>query len=117
MRADLRRLHSPDVHDLRSWSPDDAKFAVLVQIMVGPEGSPGEESVDLTLCTAEWLAGRVREEGIVDCRHHVVVACYDYEEIERYLLQLVTACEGTSWPEVALQVARIGRWEFEDYSA
>ncbi len=114
MRAALRRLHSPDVYDLSSWSPDN-EFGVLVQMLVGPEGGPGEESFDVTLCTPGWLAERVRQEGIVDARHHLLIDTYDYDRLERYLCERVSACEGANWREVALQVARLGAWEFEDY--
>lgn len=114
MKAELRRLHSPDVSDLTSWSPD-GDFGVLVQLMAGPEGGPGEESFDITLCTAGWLAGRVRLEGIVDARHHLLVDSYDYDRLERYLSERVSACEGESWSEVAMRLGRLGKWEFEDY--
>lgn len=116
MRAVLRWLHSPDVYDLRSWSPEEAKFAILVQLMVGPDGALGEESFDVTVCTPTWLAEWVRDEGVIDARHHIVVDRYDYLRLERYLHERVAACEGASWEEVATQVARLGRWEFEDYS-
>jgi hypothetical protein len=115
MRAELRRLHSPDVADMASWSPDDDQFAILVQLMVGPADAPGEESFDLTLCTPGWLAHRVQTERIVDARHHLIVDAYDYDSVERYLRQRVADCEGESWKEVAEKVGRLGKWEFEDY--
>ena len=115
MRAELRRLHSPDVADLASWSPDGDQFAILVQLMVGPAGGRGEESFDLTLCGSGWLAHRVRTERIVDARHHLIIDTFDYDRIERYLRQRVADCEGESWAEVARQVGRLGKWEFEDY--
>jgi hypothetical protein len=116
MRGELRRMHSPDVPDLRSWSPDQGPAAILVQLMVGPDDGRGEESFDVTLCTADWLGQRARSEGIVDGRHHVVVSDFNYDDVERYFRSRVAACEGSSWQDVAAKVARIGRWEFEDYS-
>lgn len=115
MRAELRRLHSPDVADLTSWSPAEGDFGVLIQLMVGPEGGPGEESFDITLCTPGWLAELVQQQGIVDARHHFVVQTYEYDRLHRYLRELVSACDGESWGEVASKVARLGKWEFEDY--
>lgn len=114
MRATLRRLHSPDVYDLRSWSPE-GDFGILVQLLVGPVGGPGEESFGITLCTAAWLAERAREERIVDARHHVIVDAYDYDLVERYLQERVVGLEGSTWEEVAERLGRLGHWEFEDY--
>lgn len=114
MRAELRHLHSPDVMDLRTWYPDDPESAVLVQLLVGPEGAPGEEAFSLTLCTADWLAQRAEEDGVVDARHHLVVAEYNYDEVATFLRRRVAACEGETWQEVAAKVGRLARWEFED---
>lgn len=116
MRAQLRRLHSPDVDDLRTWSPDLGEPAILVQLMVGPDGSPGEEAFSLTLCTPEWLAQRAEADGIVDGRYHLVITEYDYRRMEQFLQRRVAACKGTTWSEVAAKVASLGRWEFEDYA-
>lgn len=116
MRAALRHIHSPDVHDLRSWVPSE-DFAVLLQLMVGPDNADGEESFAVTLCTPGWLEVQASREGIVDCRHHVVVTDYDFGTMEQYFQRRVAACQGDTWPEVAAQVGRLGLWEFEDYSA
>jgi hypothetical protein len=117
MRAELRRLHSPDVEDLTTWTPQASEFAILLQIMAGPEGAPGEESFDVTLCTPAWIASRVATDKIMDGRHLLIVARYDYPFIYRYISDYVSSCEGDTWQEVAARISRLGRWEFEDYRA
>ena len=54
MRAQLKRLHSPDVWDLKSFKPD-GPFSILVEAMAGPVDAPGEESFDIIVCTYDWL--------------------------------------------------------------
>jgi hypothetical protein len=49
MIAALKSLHSPDVADLHDWVPGSSEFAAVLQIMAGPEGTPGEESFAVTL--------------------------------------------------------------------
>jgi hypothetical protein len=109
-------MHSPDVHDLRDWKPESDEWAILIQLLVGPAGAPGEESFDVTLCTSGWLGRRAEDDGFIDGRHHVVVARYDYAATKQYFERRVSRCEGKDWPEVAQKVSRIGHWEFEDYS-
>jgi len=115
MKAAIRRLHSPDVFDLATWRPPEQDFGILVQMLVGPADRPGEESFDVTVCTAGWLAGLARADRVVDARHHLVVDQYDFDELEKYLQDRVSACDGSSWDAVAEELSRLGRWEFEDY--
>lgn len=110
MRAEFRRVHSPDVQALASWIPAD-DFAILLQMMVGQEDGPGEESFDLTLCTPGWLAQQLRDGDPIDGRHHLVVVGYDARQLERYLRTRVSACEGDTWQEIAAKLGRLGRWE------
>jgi hypothetical protein len=115
MLAELKRLHSPDVSDLPGWRPKTDDWAILVQILAAPQGSPGEESFDMTVCSPTWLARRVQDEHIVDGRHHLVIAEYDYGQLLDYISKYVASCEGTTWQDVATKLGRLGRWEFEDY--
>lgn len=114
VRAQLRSIRSPDVPDLFTWAPTGS-FSVVIELVIGPEGEPGEESFALTLCTPDQLAREASKEGITDGRHHFVVERYDFASFERYLRRRVEACEGESWDEVAAKLARIARSEFEDY--
>jgi hypothetical protein len=117
MKAEFRRLHSPDVEDLVDWAPEDDAFAVLVQIMAAPEGSPGEESFDVTVCSPAWVTQLVERGGIIEGRHMLIVANYDYSRLRDYILEYVSSCSGETWQQVAAKLSRLGRWEFEDYSA
>jgi hypothetical protein len=66
MLAELRRLHSPDVDDLRNWVSNSAEFAILVQIIASPAGSSGEESFDVTVCSPAWLVGQLVRPEITE---------------------------------------------------
>jgi Immunity protein 8 len=116
MMAELKRLHSPDVVELSNWTPESKDFAILLQIVVGPAGSPGEESFDVTLCSSAWVTRQVAEAKILEGRHLLIVAEYNYSLISDYISGYVSSCEGRTWQEIASKLSRLGRWEFEDYS-
>ena len=116
VRAEIKRFHSPDVLNLRTYVPEDAgDFGFLLQIMAGPVGRDGEESFDVVVCTARWIGQHLGTDGILVVRHYVVVDSYDYERLEAFLRHYVDQCSGTTWEEVAFRLGRLGKWEFEDY--
>jgi len=116
--ARLLRLHSPDVRDLGSYVPEDRRrFGFLVQLMAGPSDSEGEESFDFILCSPEWLAQELRPNDVLIGRHHLIVREYNYGAVLRFLEDYCKQCVGNTWEEVALQLGRLGKWEFEDYQA
>ena len=115
MDAHLLRLHRPDVADLSDWRAPIEPFSIMVQLMVGPANGRGEESFDVTLCSADWLKDRAASEGIVDTRSCHVVDGSDFDVARSYFARRVKACSGNDRSEVALKLSRIGRWEYEDY--
>lgn len=116
MRAELKRLHSADAPDLRTFRPADAEnFGLLIQVMAGPAGDDASESFDLVVCTPAWLAARLDVEPIIDGRHHLIVRAFDYEMLERFIRDYCAQSDGADWREVATKLSRLGRWEFEDY--
>lgn len=115
MRARLHSIFSSDVDHLEAWSPPSPDFAVTLRLMVGPDAGEGEESFDVTVCSASWLDRRAAREGIVDVRHHIVVESFHWLTLRSYFQRKVEACSGASWNEVAGQLGRFAYWEFEDY--
>ena len=114
--VELKRLHSPDVQDLRNWEPESQDFAIQLQTVVGPKGSPGEESFDVTLCTPGWVELQTQSQGIVSGHHLLIVAYYSYDLIYQYISKYLATCTGNTWQEVATKISRLGYWEFEDYN-
>lgn len=116
IQASLKRLHSPDVDDLESFVPEDPnRFGILVQAMFGPEGLEGEESFDLLVCTPAWMAEEVKHAGIVIGRHYLIVNTFDLPGLRAFLEDYAKSSPGKTWQEVTTKLARLGRWEFEDY--
>lgn len=116
MRAQIKRLHSPDVLDLKSYKPDSSNcFGFLLQVMAGPEGGEGEESFDVLVCTPQWLRLNHPPSEIVIGRHHLIVQEYEYGRLEAFLEDYCRHCEGETWQAIAEQLSRLGKWEFEDY--
>ena len=117
VRAEIKRLHSPDVPNLMTYVPEDAgDFGFLLQIMAGPVGRGGEESFDVVVCTAGWISHHLGTDGILVGRHYLVVDSYDYGTLEGFLRRYVDQCSGSTWEEVAIRLGRLGKWEFEDYT-
>ncbi|HID70146.1 MAG TPA: hypothetical protein EYP35_06735 [Desulfobacterales bacterium] len=117
MDAKLKRLHSPDIHDLMNYKPEDPeKFCFLLQAMVGPEGEDGEESFDIEICTPKWLEDSYDEDDIIIGRHYIIVQKFNYKKLVHTINRFLQNCSGVSWNEVANKVARLGKWEFEDYA-
>lgn len=97
-------------------SPDPQDDAFSLRMLVGPADGPGEESFDVLVCTPAWLARTVAEQGPIVGRHRLIVDHLDLQAAERFLSAQVERLDGATWPELAAKVARLGYWEFEDYT-
>jgi Immunity protein 8 len=111
----IRAFHSPDVHDLEGHRPVDDDFAILVQILIGPDDAEGEEAFEIQIVTLGWLEQRCADDGLTSGEGRLVVVRYDWPRIETYLRRRVSRCTGSDWQEVAQKLSRFSRWEFADY--
>lgn len=84
-------------------------------MLIGPADSPGEESFDVTVCSPTWLESECERDQFVVGRHHLIVAYYDFTNVQNLLYKLVDRCRGDSWHEIAEKLSRLAFWEFEDY--
>jgi hypothetical protein len=113
MRAELKRMHSPDVHDLAYYQPR-GPFGILVQMMIGPEGIAGEEAFDTVVCSPDWLAEHAQSPDLVG-DHQIVMEVYDYQELRRRVQDFCQPLEGNTWQELAAKLGELGAWEFASY--
>jgi hypothetical protein len=112
----LRRLHSPDVYDLDSFRPTEAdNFCVFIQAMFGSSDDIGEESFDILVCSPRWIEEKIRKDGPVIGRHHIIVNEFNIDVIRGVILRFASECKGSTWHDIALKLSRLGKWEFEDY--
>lgn len=117
MRAAVRRFHSPDIQDLQTYEPEDPEvFGFLLQVLAGPEDEPGEESFDILVCSPRWLANSLTDGELRWGRNILIAEAYDWPGLEAFVRQHFASVVGGSWGEVARQLGRLSRWEFDDYT-
>jgi hypothetical protein len=118
MRAEIKRLHSPDIVNLESYTPQvEDNFCFLLQVIAGPLGQDGEESFDVLVCMPRWFEDHFSRDQIIMGRHHLIVFEYNYDRIRSFIKVYFEKCEGENWQEVATKLSRLGKWEFEDYKS
>ena len=116
MKAHLKGIYSTDIPDLSKYVPENNdEFGFPLRLMVGPNTEDGFESFDIMLCTPQWLADQNGQHEVIIGRHYLIVFEYNYERIINRINKFLLQCTGDTWQEVAEKVARLGRWEFEDY--
>jgi hypothetical protein len=112
MRAKLLGLESSEFDPLVDFTPVSKIFSITVRLLIGIDGSDGEDLFDIQVCSPEWL--QMQELPLVG-RHMLIVHEFNYHAIYHYLEKLTGNCQGDSWQEIAQRLARFAYWEFEDY--
>lgn len=116
MRAAIKGFEGPDGDEPESYvSPDPLDDSFWLRMLVGPQDGPGEESFDVLVCTPAWLARTVAKDGSQIGRHRLVVEMLAVDTAEAFLRRQVARLEAPTWDELAVKIARLGYWEFEDY--
>lgn len=117
MKAEVKNIYSPGLENLTEFQPNEINnFCVLFRVLVGPKGGEGEESFDIQICTPLWLLSNIKKDEVVLLRHCLIVLEYDYNRICARIKSLIENEYGQTWKELAEKIARIGYWEFEDYT-
>lgn len=116
MKPIIKTIISPDLADLDSYVPEEPDhFGFHLQLLIGPESEPGEESFEITVCSPRWLSTHYDNEAIILGAYHIIMMRYDYRRLMERIYSLVAHCESDNWSKIALKLARFSRWEFEDY--
>lgn len=116
MKAQVKEIIGPDVADLPNFVADDPEnFGFLIQLLVGPENQEGFESFDIVVCTPKWLSETHASDDIIIGRHHLIVFEYDFDRIMQKIESYIAEFDEDTWSTLAQKIARLGKWEFEDY--
>lgn len=113
MKAELKRLHSPDVLELASYHPTKP-FGILVQMMIGPMGEQGEEAFDTLVCSPDWIEKADVSSGIMT-QHKMLMDTFNYEDFYKKVDDFCQSQTADDWIQLASKIGQIGRWEFADY--
>jgi Immunity protein 8 len=94
-----------------------ADEVVELVLHVGPINGPGDELFTVHVRTIDALAKLLLRDGMVIDRHYLFVPGINTERIEAFLNDRMRRLDGDNWRDLAEKIARIGSWEFEDYTA
>jgi hypothetical protein len=83
--------------------------------MIGLKGEAGENRFDFSVCTPRWLQEALADGTVLLGSHYLFVDHYVYEWIWGAIERRCNLANGSSWIEVANQLKKYGRWEFDDY--
>lgn len=115
MRALVRGVYATDV-DIQAYRPaNPADDGVWLRLLVGPADGPGEESLDILVCTPLWLRAVVVRAGPQLGLHHLIVEPLDLGVAIEFLRHRIESLVADDWPALSDQLTRIGYWEFQDY--
>jgi hypothetical protein len=116
MKAILKDLISPDIDFDTYWPEDENDFGFLLEATIGPDDADGGHDYQIFVCSPMWLLKRHQKDDLVWGRHLLIAFEYDMPRIRRKIEEYCSQCTGKDWMEIAAKVARIGQWEFEDYT-
>lgn len=96
---------------------DSTDEVIHVLLHVGPIDGPGDELFAVCVCTIDALTKLLDRDGMVIGRHYLFVPRINTGRIEAFLHDRMRRLDGDNWRDLAEKIARIGYWEFEDYTA
>lgn len=116
----IRYILSPDIENLEDLiMPPGSKFCFFLQMIVGPDNGPGEESFDIHICSPSWLEEKLKNDPYKNSyligRHYLFLYDFNYDKVFSILSKIINGCKGNTWNECALKLSRFGYWEFDDY--
>lgn len=120
MKPEIKDLISTDINNLEEYIMlRGSKFCFQLQMIVGPDNGPGQESFNIHICSPSWLEEKLKNDPYENAyrigRHYLFLYDICYDKLYGILSKIVNGCIGNTWDECAQKLSRIGYWEFEDY--
>jgi len=84
-------------------------------MMIGVEGKDGEESFDVFVCTPAYVANELKRNKFIFGRFYLFVDEYNFSGIKNFIDNYLSKLEVNSWQDMAKEMSKYAKWEFEDY--
>ena len=118
MKAVIRSYDCSKSEDLSTYEEEDAAvFGFTLTFAIGLEGSEGEESFEVFVASATYLAQLESAREPAFLRHIILAPDYNVPAVIALVEKYINSLEEDSWEKLAAKISRLLRWEFEDYKA
>ena len=117
MRAEYKGhlIRDPSAKDpfLDKWKPSDpSDFSVTIDFYAGTEGNDKADAFTATVCSPNWFF-RSQKGNVFSGENVIFMVEFVGSELERFLRDRCAETEGETWQAIAVQLTRLGRWEFD----
>jgi hypothetical protein len=114
IEAEFRGITWLEDFPIEQYAPDPTRpFSIELSVNIGPKGLPGEEIFLVDVSNALFLANEVTSRGPHVVASTILVEAFSVADVERIIRAFCATCRAETWPEVALLLMRLGRWEYE----
>lgn len=117
MRARLNgyiaRNHQRQGISLDDWIPEyPDDFEITVAFYACPAGENTADAFTVRVCSPKWFMTRFGDQ-IVSAENTIFMPRFDAPALVRFLTEYCSSVEGETWEAIAVQLTRLGRWEFD----
>lgn len=117
MRAKLNGYISWDLEreniGLDDWVPEDPEnFEITIDFYACPLGENTADAFTVRVCSPKWFLARFGDQ-IVSTENTIFMPRFDAPGLIKFLTDYCAAVEGETWEAIAVQLTRLGRWEFD----
>lgn len=99
-------LKCPRVSDVDISHNAECNF---LRLTVGAIGEQERESFDIMVCTPDWLARHIAENGPELGRCHLIVECMNMKVVKTFMSERIERRQADDWPALVNRLSRIGR--------
>lgn len=103
--------------NLRAWKPADNKaIAEFVYLEIGEKGTKSSDGFTIRLATPQGLKNLSSLNGIIAERPLIIMDEYNFQDLWKWLEDIVSSCEGDTWLQSVEHLRRYFDWEYDNYN-
>lgn len=100
------------------WLPKNELIVCeFISVSIGEKGRKTKDGFSIRIATPDGLRQLASESGILASRPLLVMERYSFENLWRWLNDVVVACEAETWIKCVKNLKGYFDWEFDGYQA